>query len=83
MKKLKNYILSNTDKIFLHYPIAFLLASNTYMNKWQATIFAIIICILKELYDKYVKKTYISIGDLIWDYAGIITAIVLRLYLNV
>lgn len=42
-------------------------------------IIAVILSILKELYDKYVKKTYIDKYDLLADACGIILGSIFRL----
>lgn len=76
--KIKEFVLSHSDKFFLHYPICLLITLNCLMEMWQAAITAIIVFILKELYDKYVKKTYISWGDLVADSAGVLTGVILR-----
>ena len=77
-----NFILKHKDKFFLHYPIATLIALNCLMSTRDAAVFAFLVCVLKELYDKYVKKTDWSLGDMIANVAGIVTALILRLWVN-
>jgi len=42
-----------------------------------AFIVGLIIAVGKELYDKYIKKTFIDVYDLLADYGGIFTALIL------
>lgn len=74
-----NFIFKHRDKFFLHYPICLLITLNCLMDTLSAAITAIIISVLKELYDKYVKNTYISWGDLLADSCGVLTGVILRL----
>lgn len=41
------------------------------MPLWSAIIITVVIFILKEIYDKYCKKTEFSIKDIICDCAGL------------
>lgn len=41
------------------------------MPLWSAIIITVVIFILKEVYDKYCKKTEFSIKDIICDCAGL------------
>lgn len=41
----------------------------------MGSLIALVIGFLKELYDKYVKKTYISGSDLVADFIGIVAAL--------
>lgn len=42
-----------------------------YMPLWPAIIITVVIFILKEVYDKYCKKTEFSIKDIICDCVGL------------
>lgn len=42
-----------------------------YMPLWSAIIITVVIFILKEVYDKYCKKTEFSIKDIICDCVGL------------
>lgn len=42
-----------------------------YMPLWLAIIITVVIFILKEVYDKYCKKTEFSIKDIICDCVGL------------
>ena len=42
-----------------------------YMHLWSAIIITVVIFILKEVYDKYCKKTEFSIKDILCDCVGL------------
>lgn len=46
-------------------------------NPLVAFVIGLIIAVGKELYDKYVKKTFIDVYDLLADYGGIFAALIL------
>lgn len=80
--KILDFIRRHEDKFFLHYPVALLIVLNCLTTLLVAVIVAIVLIILKELYDKYKKKTYISWGDIIAGIGGVITGVILRLWMS-
>lgn len=48
-----------------------------FMPEWLAVIVTIVIFVMKELYDKYYKKTEISTKDLFCDYGGMVLGVLI------
>lgn len=77
MKKIFDLLRKHEDKV-IHLAINFLIVNMNY-DYLILVIIAVILSILKELYDKYVKKTYIDKYDLLADAFGIILGSIFRL----
>lgn len=77
MKKIFDLLRKHEDKV-IHLAINFLIVNMNY-DYLILVIVAVILSILKELYDKYVKKTYIDKYDLLADACGIILGSIFRL----
>ena len=85
---LRNLIKAHNDKVkhfFCSYT-AMLTFTTVAIIKWESPVawsinfgiaMAILVGVIKEFYDLYVKKSKFSIGDLIADGVGILTAILI------
>lgn len=65
--------------LIMHFSICFLITLNCITPFWIAIVLAAFLGIGKELYDKYIKKTFWDWGDIFSDALGICIGIIIRL----
>ena len=78
-EKIETYCRNNQDKV-LHFIIGLLLSQLAYIWIWFIA-FPVILGLVKELYDEYVRKTGFNWQDLLATVLGVVPVLVIITFL--